>query len=495
MTISQYPGEKPALTQTQPAFDQNVQDLIDWIVDSFVDETNAVAVAMNLNSTTDTSSSSVAIGTGAKTFIVSADKSFQPGMYLVIADTAAPSTNSMWGIIDSYSGTSLVMNIITVLGSGTIAAWTISQSSSTLSYTGETDFTGAINTARATVASHATTADIWSAAGNDIDWTGTATTTAFPAAPQAGASRRLIIATSGASFTAGANLLIQGVPSGSSITLEAQDEVFIHAITTTQFKLLINKYDGLILPSMHISGLVIANNATDATNDIDISTGECRDATNVTNLFLRTALTKRLDAVWAVGTNQGGLDTGSVANSNYYVWLIKRLDTGVVDVLFSLSSTAPTMPTDYTIKRLIGWIKRSSGAIVGFHAYETAGGGLNYLWDSPTLDLDLSAGQISTTATTIALKVPLHFSVEALFNMIWSDASASEYVYLSCPDQTDLLPSTTAAPLFNYRTFSTGVAGVWAKCRTSSIGQIRIRGSAVIDVFRAVTTEFTWSRK
>lgn len=92
-------------------------------------EANALAVAMNLNSTTDSSTSSITIGTGAKTFVVSSGKSFQPGMYLVIASVSAPSTNSMFGQITSYSGTSLVMSIISVRGSGTFASWIISQSS------------------------------------------------------------------------------------------------------------------------------------------------------------------------------------------------------------------------------------------------------------------------------------------------------------------------------------------------------------------------------
>lgn len=96
---------------------------------TFVTEANATAAAMNLNSTTDTSASSVLISTGAKTFVVSAGKSFQPGMYLVIADAAAPSTNSVFGQVTSYSGTSLVMNILTVRGSGTYASWVISQAS------------------------------------------------------------------------------------------------------------------------------------------------------------------------------------------------------------------------------------------------------------------------------------------------------------------------------------------------------------------------------
>lgn len=95
---------------------------------TFATQVNAAALAMNLNSTSDTSASSVAIGTGSKSFTVSAGKSFQGGQYLVIADTAAPSTNYMVGQVTSYSGTSLVMNILTTGGGGTKSGWTISQS-------------------------------------------------------------------------------------------------------------------------------------------------------------------------------------------------------------------------------------------------------------------------------------------------------------------------------------------------------------------------------
>jgi len=94
----------------------------------FVTEANAQAVALTLNATTDASTTSNAIATGAKTFTVTTGKSFQPGMWLVIADTAAPSTNAMYGIITSYSGTTLVMNIKSIIGGGTKTGWTISQS-------------------------------------------------------------------------------------------------------------------------------------------------------------------------------------------------------------------------------------------------------------------------------------------------------------------------------------------------------------------------------
>jgi hypothetical protein len=139
-----------------------------------------------------------------------------------------------------------------------------------------------------------------------------------------------------------------------------------------------------------IYGLTYANNAGDATNDLDIAAGGAMDSTGAYWMTLSAAITKQLDAAWAVGTNAGGLDTGAVGNSDYYIWLIKRSDTGVVDALYSLSSTAPTMPTNYDYKRLIGWFKRVGGTIVAFHTYETEGGGIEVSWDVPTLDVNLA---------------------------------------------------------------------------------------------------------
>ena len=95
-------------------------------------------------------------------------------------------------------------------------------------------------------------------------------------------------------------------------------------------------------------GCTLSNAATDLVNDITIAAGKARDATDAVNLILAIGLTKRLDANWAVGDAQGGLDTGSIANTTYHVWLIKRSDTGVVDALFSASATTPTMPANYT---------------------------------------------------------------------------------------------------------------------------------------------------
>lgn len=134
------------------------------------------------------------------------------------------------------------------------------------------------------------------------------------------------------------------------------------------------------LPPKGIAGLGTANNGTDPANDIDVAVGYAVDATDADDLVLLAAITKRLDAAWAVGTNQGGLDTGSkTANTMYAVSLIKRPDTGVVDTLLSASFTAPTMPTNYTLKRLIGAVV--TDATPNIVAYTQVGDYFRYTGD------------------------------------------------------------------------------------------------------------------
>lgn len=118
----------------------------------------------------------------------------------------------------------------------------------------------------------------------------------------------------------------------------------------------------VVTPKGYTYGLALTK-APDAANDVTMAAGEAAsdDATPVL-ITLPSALTKRLDAAWAVGNNQGGRDTGSIANGTWYIWLIRRPDTGVVDWLYSLSNTTPTMPTNYTQKKLVGFVVRASGS-------------------------------------------------------------------------------------------------------------------------------------
>lgn len=88
-----------------------------------------------------------------------------------------------------------------------------------------------------TVASSATP-DIFNGTNHIINYTGTALATGFVAAPIAGADRTLLVAAA-AQFTAGANMIIDGVPSGTTVTLAVNTIMRVYAVTTTQFRLLL----------------------------------------------------------------------------------------------------------------------------------------------------------------------------------------------------------------------------------------------------------------
>lgn len=58
----------------------------------------------------------------------------------------------------------------------------------------------------------------------------------------------------------------------------------------------------------------------------------------------------------------GGLDTGSVANDTWYsVWVIMKND-GTVSAMLSTSATSPTMPSGYTFKVRVGWVRTNGSA-------------------------------------------------------------------------------------------------------------------------------------
>lgn len=214
--------------------------------------------------------------------------------------------------------------------------------------------------------------------------------------------------------------------------------------------------------SGHIYGFTLANNAVDATNDIDIAIGRCTsDGADPVLMTLAAALTKRLDAAWAAGSNQGGLDTGAVADGTYHVHLISASDGGTADVLFSASATAPTMPTGYTRSRRIGSIVRQSGSIRGFRQL-----GDTFYW-SPTADLDVSVANQGTTAVNRTLTLPTGIVVEAMLTGNWFNANATLSI---------LTPGLSGNPMTSY---SNSTSGLWStRVMTNTSAQISTKSSA-----------------
>lgn len=306
----------------------------------------AIASKQNINALTTVSITPTAIPGSVPnnvSMVWETGKSFLPGYYVSIVDTALPATNNMFGLILSYNSTSgaATVQVTAKNGSGTISAWTIVTSSQSGVTLGSNTFTGFQNFARATVASAATTADIWNALGNQIDFTGTATVTGFPAAPQAGAWRELICA-GACSFTAGANMLISGVDSGSTVTCAANDIMFVTAITTTQFRLHRFRYDGLSVKSVtsHLSAMIYqANGRGSSSTNVRLftTTGEnTLGATIAHSATLGSSITVPFSGMYFMQARE--YFTGAALSSPYFG--ISRNSTGVISAAGSLSALA-----------------------------------------------------------------------------------------------------------------------------------------------------------
>lgn len=308
----------------------------------------------------------------------------------------------------------------------------------------------------------------------NIRITGTTTITGFTVA----AGQTYFVSFSGAlTLTNNANIVTN---TGANITTAAGDSCIIRATAANTVEVISYEYvttpvaqggtgsvTGPILRG-HIDGLIMST--AGASTTMTIAAGQATDSTSVALLSLASSLNKTTSA-WAVGSGNGGLDTGSIANSTwYYFYLIRRPDTGVVDVVFSLNSTSPTLPTNYTQFRYIGaGLTNDSGQWTRFFQY-----GDVFRWDTPVQDFN---GAGVTTASLLTLSVPRGRKMEVLVTTQGASGGAGgNGVYLSDPDASDL--AVTSTGLANaWHTADPGSENmtVQSLCITNTSGQVRRR--------------------
>lgn len=249
-------------------------------------------------------------------------------------------------------------------------------------------------------------------------------------------------------------------------------------------------------PDRYISGLGLTDHAT--AYRVTIETGECRDSTDVEDIVLVSALSKDVGTAWAVGTDQGGLDTGAVAaNTGYWYWLIKRSDTGVVDALFSLSATAPTMPTDYDRKRLIG-AAVTNGTPDDNLAFTSliVGGDLRIDYDVMIQDeINVDPG---TSRVTVPLTVSTGISMMAHIVAVLRDSTSGllTHVLITNPDETDTAPSDTLRHFTGTPVGGDAYSGIVMDKNTDASGQIayRLSSSTADHTMRVAINGFTVPR-
>lgn len=209
-----------------------------------------------------------------------------------------------------------------------------------------------------------------------------------------------------------------------------------------------NMYPLVSLPAGHISGLAMSH-AADTEHDITVAAGKASDATDAANIALASAITKRFDAEWSAGSTNGGFATGEAlpASGTIHVWLIKRSDTGVVDVMANNNATTgltPTLPAGYDYKRLIGSYRTDgSNNIINGTWWGT---GVRRRFEFLTPILDVSANPGDANAHLVALSVPS--GIKVIANIIRAESSTL-MTYISSTDSTDMPPSSSGAPLNN----------------------------------------------
>jgi len=183
----------------------------------------SAASAVNAPGTSATSTSSLVVGTGSKSLTVQTGKAFVVGQPVMIADSANPSLNWMAGNITAYtSGTgALVVDVVWIRGSGTIASWVVSLSApanpAAVSRAGDT-MTGVLNWATTTTVASAATVDL-STTTNTVNVTGTATITSLGTV--AAGAHRLVTFAGALTLTHNATSLV--LPSGDNILTAAGD--------------------------------------------------------------------------------------------------------------------------------------------------------------------------------------------------------------------------------------------------------------------------------
>lgn len=227
----------------------------------------------------------------------------------------------------------------------------------------------------------------------------------------------------------------------------------------------------------HIAGLTLST--AGSSSSFQVAEGECADSTSI-DLITFAGLQKNT-AAWSLGNNGGALDTGTIANGWYHAYMIKRPDTGVVDVLISIGATVPTvLPTNYTLFRRIGSLYVSSGNFLKF--IQT---GDLFIWD--TAKADISVSTLSSTAVLYALSTPFGVKTTALLRAYVTHASAGTVILLSSPDESD---QAAAGSNFNVGATQAGggvISATSLAILTNTSSQIRARSNVTSTTLGAST--------
>ena len=212
-----------------------------------------------------------------------------------------------------------------------------------------------INKAASNIVGTAATTNIWASDGDTVHVSGTVTVGGFSSAPYVGARKHVIADSAFALVHSSATLVLPGT---STILVASSDAFDVYQNTAAQaivmnYSRLTGQPVNTVLRN-YIDGLSISVTGQPS---VTISPGIAADVNNLVMMELSTSISKlATNTAWAVGTGQPGLLDSGVFNtttSPYNIFLM-RSSSGVVDVGYSSSFSAPALPSGYTHYRRIG---------------------------------------------------------------------------------------------------------------------------------------------
>lgn len=217
----------------------------------------------------------------------------------------------------------------------------------------------------------------------------------------------------------------------------------------------------------YLAGCTLSTAGSSAT--MSIAAGTAVDSTNVSAMVL--AATSKTTSSWAAGAAQGGLDTGSISTSTWYHWfVIQRVDTGATDVLFSLSSSSPTMPANYTLFRRIGSGKTDGSS--NWTAFVQYGDTFEWLANVQ----NASTTNPGTSAVLTTLTVPTGVKVRAWISSNMNNQTSSDInILFTDPAQTDSAASSTQMSYQSGPNAASAGGGAEFYVGTDTSGRIRYR--------------------
>jgi hypothetical protein len=182
-----------------------------------------------------------------------------------------------------------------------------------------------------------------------------------------------------------------------------------------------------------------------------------------------------MNATWMVGSTNGCADgangyTSLGASTWYYIFVIERTDTNVVDILCSKSATTPSLPANYTKQRRIGSIKTD----VSSHILAFAQQGDTFIWGIPVGEVNTT--NPGTSAITQLLTVPTGVVVEAIIYIAVRDASTAPFVLVTPLSVADTTPSASAFNIEMQGSTNHSVSTL-VRVLTNTSAQIRTRWS------------------